>query len=480
MEGESVAALVFRTGRPARMGDYEHASGGGAALGQELGLRSSVGAPIVVDQRLWGAMIASSRTDGRLPTDAESRIAAFTELVATAISNAESRAALGRLADEQAALRRVATLVARGAPPEELFAAVTEEAGRLLPVGSAAMGRFDPDGMFTTVAAWSTGAVAFPVGRRWVPEGKNVMTIVFETGRPARIDDFTDASGPVGVAAREAGYRSAVGTPIIVEGRLWGVMTAASAEQRLPAETEARLASFTELVATAISNAESLAELTASRARIVAASDEARRRLERDLHDGAQQLLVSLALRLRGTASAIPNDLGDVRAELTQVGSGVERVLDDLREISRGIHPAILSKGGLAPAIRTLARRSTVPVVLDLGVDERLPEPIEVAAYYVVSEALTNAAKYAAASAVHVDVDANDGALRLTIRDDGVGGADPRKGSGLIGLHDRVEALGGSIDLRSALGEGTLIVVEFPLQPGATMSATRPRDRAGH
>ena len=167
------------------------------------------------------------------------------------------------LAEEQAALRRIATLVARGVPQEDVFAAVTEEVRQLLPVSSAAMGRYDPDGMFTTVAAWSTETPAFPVGRRWIPEGKNVMTIVFETGRPARIDDFADASGPVGVAAREAGYRSAVGSPIIVDGRLWGVMTAASsAEEPLPSDTDARLASFTELVATAIANAESRARLT--------------------------------------------------------------------------------------------------------------------------------------------------------------------------------------------------------------------------
>ena len=371
------------------------------------------------------------------------------------------------LAEEQAALRRVATLVARGVPPEELFAAVTEEVGRLLPVSSAAMGRYDPDGMFTTVAAWSEADAAFPVGTRWLPEGKNVLTLVFETGRPARMDTFADASGPIGVSAREAGYRSAVGTPITVEGRLWGVMTAASsAEQPLPADTEARLASFTELVATAIANIESRAELAASRARIVAASDEARRRIERDLHDGAQQRLVSLGLELRMSESTLPPELDEPREAIGRIAGELNEVVDDLREISRGIHPAILSDGGLGPAMRALARRSAIPVELQAVVDERLPEPIEVAAYFVASESLANAAKHAEASRIELSLATRDGSLLLSIRDDGVGGADATRGSGLVGLTDRVEALGGTIDIESAPGGGTSVVVTLPLDAG--------------
>ena len=370
------------------------------------------------------------------------------------------------LAEEQAALRRVATLVARGVPPEELFAAVTEEIGLLLPVGSAAMGRYEPDGSFTTVAAWSTGAVAFPVGRRWFPEGKNVTTLVFETGRPARLEDYADASGPVGVAAREAGYRSAVGTPIIVEGRFWGVMTAASsAEEPLAADTEARLASFTELVATAIANAESRAELAASRARIVAASDETRRRIERDLHDGTQQRLVSLSLELRLAEATVSAELEEPRKTLSRVAGELDRVIDELREISRGIHPAILSEGGLGPALRTLARRSAIPIAFGGVIDHRLPEPIEVAAYYVVCEALANATKHSNASRVDIEATARESRLRLSIRDDGVGGAAPASGgSGLVGLRDRVQALGGSIEIISPPGEGTHVVAQLPLE----------------
>ena len=256
LDGPSVLQLVRETGKAARVDDYTHLSGKIADAARRAGIRSAVGSPIVVAGRLWGAVVASSRE--QLPDRTEQRLADFTDLLASAIANAESRDAVERLVDEQAALRRVATLVAEGVPPQDLFLAVVEGVGSLLPVGSAAMGRFEPDGFVTTVAAWSTGEVAFRPGVRWSTEGQNVTGIVFRTGRPARLDDFSDASGPIGLRAREAGYRSVVGSPITVEGRLWGAVTAAStADEPLPPETESRLASFTELVATAIANAES-------------------------------------------------------------------------------------------------------------------------------------------------------------------------------------------------------------------------------
>jgi signal transduction histidine kinase len=287
---------------------------------------------------------------------------------------------------------------------------------------------------------------------------------VFETGRPARIDSYADASGPVGVSARETGFRSAVATPIIVEGHLWGMMIAGSSvEQPVPADTEQRLASFTELVATAIANAESRAALAASRARIVAAADEARRRIERNLHDGTQQQLVSLMLELRAAEATEPSEAGELRAQLARTARGLGGVLEELREISRGIHPAILSRGGLERALRALARRSAVPVEVDLRAERRLPSHVEVAAYYAVSEALTNAAKHAHASVVHVELDAHDAVLRLAIRDDGIGGADPAQGSGLVGLSDRIEALGGALEVTSPTGSGTTLLIEIPL-----------------
>jgi signal transduction histidine kinase len=235
-------------------------------------------------------------------------------------------------------------------------------------------------------------------------------------------------------------------------------------EQPLPADTEVRLASFTKLVATAIANAQSRAALAASRARVVAAADETRRRIERDLHDGAQQRLVSLMLELRAAQAAVPPQLGELEGELSRVTDGLASVCEELREISRGIHPAILSERGLGPALRVLARRSAVPVELDLHAVRRLPEPVEVAAYYVVSEALTNAAKHAQASVVQVDVDTDDSIVQLAIRDDGVGGADPVRGSGLTGLSDRVEALGGGIEVASPAGRGTSLLVRIPIE----------------
>ena len=252
-------------------------------------------------------------------------------------------------AEEQAALRRVATLVARAAPPEEVFAAVTEEAGRLLDADHATMSRYDPDGAITVVATWSSTGAAFPVGTRWSLGGQNLHTLVFQTGQAARIDDYAGASGPVAEAAREFGLRAAVGVPVSVEGRLWGVMIVESRAEPLPAGTEARLAGFTELAATAIANAEAQAALTASRARIVATADATRRRIERDLHDGAQQRLVSLALELRAAQAAAPPGGGVPVQQLDGVAAGLDDVLEELREIARGLHPAILAERRAAP-----------------------------------------------------------------------------------------------------------------------------------
>jgi len=458
-----VTTVALRTGRPARMNGERLATGPFGAIVGRLGMRAAVATPIVVEGHYWGvAVAATSRED--FPPGTESRMAEFMELAATAIANAESRARVTRLAEEQAALRRVATLVARGGPPEEVFAAVTEEVGRLLPVELAGMCRYESDGTVTFVATWGSGGEHFLVGSRGTLGGQNLGTLVFETGRPARIDGYADASGPLGVTAHEHGIGSAVGTPVIVEGRLWGVMGIYSTpEQPLSADTEARLANFTELVATAIANAETRAALAASRARIVAAADETRRRIERDLHDGAQQRLVSLGLELRAAQAAVPPELNQLEGELSHVADGLARLQEELREIARGIHPAILAEGGVERALKALARRSSVPVELDMRARGRLPERVEVATYYIAAEALTNAAKHANASVVRVAVEASEGVLRLSVSDDGGGGADPTRGSGLVGLKDRVQTLGGTIAVRSPPGAGTFMHVELPL-----------------
>jgi PAS domain S-box-containing protein len=364
---------------------------------------------------------------------------------------------------ELAALRRVATLVARGIPPEELFAAVTDEVRRLLSAEIAALIRYEPGGF--TALAWSAMGGLLPPEPPGVLGGKNVTTVVFETGRSARIDGYADASGPLDVWAREHRVGATVGVPVIVDGRVWGVIGAASSEdQTLPPDTEARLANFTELVATAIANAESTSELAASRRRIVAASDEARRRIERDLHDGTQQQLISLGLVVRAAEEHVPANMVDLRAELSSIATGLQDTAAGLQELSRGIHPAILSHGGLGPALRMLARRSTIPVALEVTTDSRLPEPIEVAAYFVASEALTNAAKHAQASRIEISLGTRDGRLVLSVRDDGVGGADIARGSGIVGLTDRVEALGGVLRVHSQPGDGTHITAELPLE----------------
>jgi signal transduction histidine kinase len=290
--------------------------------------------------------------------------------------------------------------------------------------------------------------------------------VVWRTGRSAQVDEdvWSSVSDRAADTLRELGIRSIVASPIIVEGRLWGVVTVLTRREPFPSDTADRLADFTELVATAVGNAESRAELAASRTRIVAAADETRRRIERDLHDGTQQRLVSLGLELRLAQSMVPAELPELEAEIGRVANELNGVVEDLREIARGIHPAILSEGGLGPALRTLARRAAIAVELDGAANTRLPKPIEVAAYYVVSEALTNATKHAHASVVRVAVAEGDDHLHLSIRDDGVGGADPARGSGLIGLRDRAEALGGSIDVSSPPGDGTLILVQLPLR----------------
>ena len=463
----TVSGLVFETGRPERINRYGEAPGAALSAARELGWRSSVGAPITVEGRLWGVLAVSSNSDAPLPPETEGRLAEFTELVATAIANAESRDELTQLVEEQAALRRVATLVAEGARPEEVFAAVGGEVSRLLGVPIAVMLRYDPDGMATVLA--TVGSESHQVGTRWPIDGFSLTRTVFETGRAARMDDYTQAQGALAEVAREAGIRWAVGVPIFVDGAVWGVMNAGSRDpEPLVGEVEDRLAKFTQLLATAIANAEGRAELDASRARIVATADATRRRIERDLHDGAQQRLVSLALELRAAQAVVPAELGQLEAELSSVIDGLTGVLDGLREIALGIHPAILAEGGLEPGLKTLARRSPVPVELEVHTARRLPEAVEVAAYYVVSEALTNAAKYASASAVHVEVEADDGWLHVAVRDDGSGGADPERGSGLLGLKDRVEAIGGTISLHSPNGAGTALRVELPMDSDDT------------
>jgi signal transduction histidine kinase len=464
--GRNVSTLILETGRPARV-DYSQATGPLAKLVRGHGGRSGAGVPINVEGRLWGHIIVISEGEAPLPADAEARLEGFTELVGTAIANAQARVELRAYADEEAALRRVATLVAGGAPPAKVFAAVTEEIGRVMSAEFAGMKRYDTDGTVTAVGLWSRADTPSPwaVGDRWTLGGRNVSTLVRQTGKPARIENYDEGTGMLADVARARGFRSAAGAPIHVAGRLWGLVIVGSTRSAsLPGDAEVRLAAFTELTRTAIANAEAQAALAASRARILAAGDEARRRIERDLHDGAQQRLVTVALQLRELQATAPPEAVGLAGRLDGVVAGLDAALAELREIARGIHPTLLSQGGLGPAMAALARRCPIPVDLQVRVAGRVPGPIEVAAYYVASEALANAAKHAHATAAKVVVAADEGVLRVRVRDDGGGGATIGRGSGLIGLKDRVEAFGGRITLDSPPGAGTTLEVRIPLQ----------------
>ena len=468
-----LTATVRRTGQSARIDDYRDLLGGELYLRE--GLSSAFGVPIHVDGRLWG-MIAVGTGAGPLPPDAEQRMTEFTDLVATSVANAQNRGSLqashdelARLLREQAALRRIATLVARGTRPVEIFLAVSDEVRRLIGADSAGIARFEPDGSSVVVVGGVGGQVAdnLPAGSRVKLRDYMAPALVWQTGRAALVneDRWKDAPGRIAEGLRELGFRSMVASPIIVEGRLWGVVNAMSKCGPFASDTPDRMTDFTELVGTAVGNAENRAELAASRTRIVAAADEARRRIERDLHDGAQQHLLALALRLN-TAAVVPEKIGEIRGEITDIATELTGVVDELQEISRGIHPAILSSAGLRPALRALGRRSTIPVDMDVRIDGRLPEAIEVGAYYVVSEMLTNAAKHSSASVVEVTADVSDGTLRVCVRDDGIGGADPQRGSGLVGLKDRIEALDGTFSILSPIGDGTTASCELPVTVG--------------
>jgi signal transduction histidine kinase len=346
-------------------------------------------------------------------------------------------------AEMPTSLLRVAMMIARGEVYEAVLGAVTAETARQFRPATAGVIRYEHDGRTTLVAESTQGPPEAGWGGR-LPTG--LTTAVLRTGR------FVSAC---------VGSRFTAATPVQVDDLPWGLLAIGSG-RALPPDTEQRLADLAELVAAAVTNAQRQAELMASRARLVAASDEARRRIERDLHDGAQQFLITLALRLRSVVET-PSLLPEIRAEIEDIAAELTDVLDDLRELSRGIHPEILSKGGLRPALRALARRSTVPVVMDVRVHRRLPEPVEVGAYYVVSEVLANVAKHSRASAVEVDAATSDGTLHVEVRDDGIGGADLAKGSGLIGLRDRVEALGGTFAVDSPQGEGTTVSCQLPI-----------------
>jgi signal transduction histidine kinase len=454
---------VLESGRPARVDRYEDVTGARPAGAQGVGLRSAVGAPIVVDGRLWGVMMASSEDPELLGPGAESKIAAFTELVATAIANAEAHEQVARLAEEQAALRRVATLVARGSSPEEVFAKVAEEVGLLLGVQSAWMQCYEPDSSSKIVAMWGELEAVYPVGTHLNLEGESVSASVRETLRPARIDDYSHVTSTMGDLAKKTDVQSAVGSPIVVDGHLWGSIVAVRLRgELLSSGAESRIGEFTELLATAISNAQARSDLAASRSRIVAAADDERRRVVRDLHDGAQQRLVHTVITLKLARRALDKEVDAVPALISEAAQHAEEATAELRELAHGLLPSALASGGLRAGVIALASRMPVPVDINVSVSG-LPAAVEATAYFIVAEALTNVAKHAHAAHAEVSARIADRKLQVRICDDGVGGARP-DGSGLVGLGDRLGTLDGSLRVESPPGGGTVIAAAIPVQ----------------
>ncbi|WP_415975004.1 sensor histidine kinase [Rhodococcus sp. 077-4] len=371
------------------------------------------------------------------------------------------------LARQQASLRRVATLVALRAEPDDVFVAVADELTVGLDNEHVSVIRYADDCYTILAIRDDAGGDRVRAGELLPVGGKNVATMIADTGRAAAVD-FTTATGDIVSRLDGRGIRRSEGVPITVDGRTWGAVIIGTTTPYCSAggDTRDRMADFADLIATAVYNHDTRLELTRSRSRVVAAADQARRGIERDLHDGAQQRIVSLGMELRAAQESVPQHLTELRTRLDRTVATLSQVHTDLRELSRGIHPAILSRGGLAPALKTLARRSPVPVSLKADIPSRLPESVEVAAYYVVAEALTNTAKYAEATEVQITARVTKSCVELEVMDDGCGGADPSGGSGLIGLQDRVAAVGGELTVLSPPGVGTTLSVRIGLTTG--------------
>ena len=392
-----------------------------------------------------------------------------------AVENERLQRELCARLEEERALRRVATLVAQEHAPEEVLTVVAEEVARHLGADAAMIARYDGPDRATVVADWAApGLARFPVGSQIEIGPETAMARVFATLAPARVDSYEGIPGAYTEQLRALGMRASVAAPVLVDGRLWGAVAAGSAADPFTADSEARLGAFAELVAQAIANVDARIELKASRARIVEAADAARRRIERDLHDGAQQRLVGVALSLRLAA----------RGAEPATAAAIERCIDELstalaelRDLARGLHPAVLTEHGLLPALRMLAARSVVPVELESDLVGRLPPTHETALYFVAAEALTNVAKYSRARTATVTLRGDGEWAEISVADDGVGGARPEQGSGLRGLADRVEALGGRLTVASPAGKGTTVRACVPIAAdGATQLALRTVD----
>jgi signal transduction histidine kinase len=453
-------------GRARRVGPTDLVEGGPfAAEARLLGVGHFVLVPVTVEGRVWGIVVAAAAAERPLPEDTEARIAGFTEVVGTAIANAQTRDALRRLLDEQRALRSVATLVASRESPQRIFEEAARQAARLLGSEPMVLMRREDD---DRVAILSASASAVDLVGCDVEPGDGVAATVIATGRPARVDDYRDprvCARPTSMMALDHGVVASVGAPILVGGRVWGLLMALSRTGPLRPGTEGRLGQLADLVATAIANADSRRELTLSRARVAAAADETRRRIRRDLHDGAQQRLVHTTITLQMAARALRDDgivSGQAVELVDEALENAQRATRELRDLVHGIMPEPLTVGGLRAGVRSLIRQIDLPVHAEIPA-ERFPAALETTAYFVIAESLTNAVKHAKAGEVSVVAARQDDALTIEVRDDGVGGADHSRGTGILGLTDRVAVIGGTMSVRSPVGGGTLIAVRLPL-----------------
>ena len=456
--GDTIVSRVVGSRAPARIdGASDLVTDFARARWRELGIEASIAAPILVGGTVWGVVSASRTTkNDPFPEGAENRLGDFAALVAQAIVNAQVRREASALGAEQAALRRVATLVAAGRPQEEVVDAVTQEAGTLFGAEVVSLLRWEgvQDEVYV-VGGWSEGnRSAIAAGSLYHPAPGSPTLRVLETGYATRKDEVSN----------ELGDRFAISAPVIMNGRLWGALTALRPGVPFSPGSEVRLRSFADLTAQSIANALARQEMRASQARIVRAGDEERRRLERNLHDGAQQRLVAASISLRLAIARLPAGADETRSLLTAAAEELTHAIDELRVLARGIHPAVLTERGLGAALEVLAERTPLPVKVANELPTRLPAPVEAAAYYVVAESLTNIAKHANASTAEVRLSRADGHARVEVIDDGVGGADPSRGSGLRGLTDRVEALDGRLGVDSSSAAGTRVWAEIPLQ----------------
>jgi signal transduction histidine kinase len=456
--GDTITARVVSSGMPARVESLDDLHTDFAReRWAELGIHASIGAPIVVDGRIWGVITASRTTsDDPFPRGAEQSLGDFAALVAQAIANSEARQEVAALAEEQAALRRVATLVAGGRSQAEVLAAVTREVGQVFTAQAVYFVCWEGvQDEVVVVGGWTDATEPALAPRSLYHPAPGSPTLsVLETGFASRN----------GESSPELGDRFAIAAPVIINANLEGALVAVRpGGSAFPPGAEVRLRSFADLISQSIANAHAQEEMRASRARIVRAADEARQKLERNLHDGAQQRLVSASISLRLATGKLPDSPEDAQRILMGAAEELTHAIDELRELARGIHPAILTEHGLGMALESLADRAPVKVTVANELEDRLPPDVEAAAYYVVAESLTNIAKYAEASAVEVRVSRRDGCAHVDVLDDGVGGADVSRGSGLRGLADRVEALDGRLGVESPPSEGTRVWAEIPL-----------------